>query len=412
VNVYYAQIPETDWILAIALPDKELTQELDSLMFKVLIVSLIGIAFIVVLILFYSRNIAAQTKRVNIIAEHLARGDFTYSIPVKTQDEFGRMAENLNDTNEMLKGMISKVSEHTLHVASTSEQLTTSAEQTGTVAENIAELIQEVAIGAETQLIGAQESARAMEELSIGIQRIAESSSTLWDASQGTADKALQGNEIIQHAVRSMNEVNQTVGQTSSIMEKLKSRSLDIGNIIDVISAISTQTNLLSLNAAIEAARAGEHGRGFAVVASEIRKLSEQTKHSTEQVREIIGEIQGQTAAAVESVVTGTKAVENGTMHVHQAGEAFDAILADIRSMVNQIQEVSAASEQMSAGSEEVAATVEELSRISTEASNSSQSVAAASEQQLASMQEISASAQSLNNMVQELQDLLEQFKV
>jgi methyl-accepting chemotaxis protein len=312
----------------------------------------------------------------------------------------------------MLSGMMAKVSEHALHVAATSEELTASADQTGTVAESIAGTIQEVAAGAETQLRGTRESARALEELTLGIQRVAESSAMLFEVSQTTSERALQGNDIVQKAVHDMNEANRTVSLTAEHMEQLRSRSADIGNIIDVIAGISMQTNLLSLNAGIEAARAGEHGRGFAVVASEIRKLSEQTKQSAEKVRELIEEMQVETAEAVTSVESGAKAVKNGTVLVEQAGDAFTSIVAAIRSMVDQIQEMTAVSEQMAAGSEEVSASVEELARISGEASNGAQSVAAASEEQLASMEEVAASAKSLSSMVQELQDLLGQCKV
>ncbi|BBH20396.1 methyl-accepting chemotaxis protein [Paenibacillus baekrokdamisoli] len=412
VHVYYSKLEQTDWILAVALPDQELNTKINALMLKILIVILIGIVLIVVVILLYTRNLTAHTTRVNTMAEYLAQGDFTYSIEVKSKDEFGRMTENLNRTSGILNKMLSKVSEHSLHVASTSEELAASADQTSTVAENIANTIQDVAIGAETQLRGTQESTKALEELAIGIQRISESSSTLYDASQNTSQQAQQGNGIIQQAVRDMNEANHSVSFTTSLMDQLRNRSVDIGNIINVISGISEQTNLLSLNAGIEAARAGEHGRGFAVVASEIRKLSEQTKHSAEKVREIIEEMQGETEAAAKSVESGSKAVYASTTLVEQAGEAFTGIVSEIQHIVSQIQEVSAVSEQMLASSQQISATMEELARISGGASDATQSVAAASEQQLASMQEVSASAKSLSSMVQEQQDLLVQFKI
>ncbi|GGF97813.1 methyl-accepting chemotaxis protein [Paenibacillus albidus] len=412
VHVYFSKLEQTDWIVAVALPDQELKEKINALLLQAAMFLIIGMALIVVVILLYTRNLTAHTTRVNSMAEHLAQGDFTYSIEVKTKDEFGKMAENLNDTSDLLNTMMAKVTEHSLHVASTSEELTASADQTSTVAEDIANTIQEVAIGAETQLVGTQESARSLEELAIGIQRISESSSSLYDASQNTSRQAEQGNEIIQQAVRDMNEANRSVLVTAVHMNQLRDRSVDIGNIINVISGISTQTNLLSLNAGIEAARAGEHGKGFAVVATEIRKLSEQTKLSAEKVREIIEEMQGETEAAVQSVEIGTKAVHSSTVLVEHAGEAFTGIVKEIQQIVNQIQEVSSVSEQMSAGSQQISATMEDLARISGEASDATQSVAAASEQQLASMEEVSASAKSLSSMVQELQNLLEQFKM
>ncbi|NGZ75591.1 methyl-accepting chemotaxis protein [Saccharibacillus alkalitolerans] len=412
VHVYFAKLEQTDWIVALALPDAELKEKINSMLLQALIFLLVGTVLIVAVILLYARNLTAHTARVNSMAEHLARGDFTYTIAVKTQDEFGKMAENLNGTSELLRKMMGKVTEHSLHVASTAEELTASADETKAAAEDISNTIQEVAAGAEQQLKGTRESATSLEELAAGIQRISESSSALHEASRHTSEQAAQGNEIIQQAVRDMGEANRAVSLTSEHMEQLRTRSIDIGNIIDVISGISTQTNLLSLNAGIEAARAGEHGRGFAVVAAEIGKLAEKTTDSAQKVREIIEEMQGDTRSAALSVENGTKAVYSSTALVEDAGKAFTGIVEEIRQIVHQILEVSTVSEQMSAGSQQISATMEELARISGDASDATQNVAAANEQQQAAMEEVSFSAKSLSTMVQELQELLEQFKI
>ncbi|WP_172252685.1 methyl-accepting chemotaxis protein [Saccharibacillus deserti] len=412
VHVYFSKLDQTDWIVALALPEHELKEKIDALLLQTLLFVAIGLVLVVGVILLYTRNLTAHTARVNSMAEHLAQGDFTYSIPVTTQDEFGKMAENLNGTSEMLNKMMATVTEHSLHVASTAEELTAGADETNTAAEDIAHTIQEVAAGAEKQLTGTRESAISLEELAAGIQRISESSSTLYESSQHTSRQAAQGNEIIQQAVRDMNEANRSVSVTSTHMIQLHSRSIDIGNIINVISGISTQTNLLSLNAGIEAARAGEHGKGFAVVASEIGNLAEKTKDSAQKVREIIEEMQVETESAVKSVETGTQAVFSGTALVEDAGRAFTGIVSEIQQIVTQILEITTVSEQMSAGSQQISATMEDLARISGQASDATQNVAAASEQQQAAMEEVSYSAKSLSSMVQELQNLLDQFKI
>ncbi|REE91539.1 methyl-accepting chemotaxis protein [Paenibacillus taihuensis] len=251
-----------------------------------------------------------------------------------------------------------------------------------------------------------------MEELSSGIQKVAESCTNAWDVSQQTSNKAEHGNEVIQQAVSEMAEVNQVVLETVEVVEKLSQRTSEIGRIITIIQEISNQTNLLSLNAAIEAARAGEHGRGFSVVSQEIRKLAEHSRTSADEIHSLIKEILDLTGMAVRSMQAGSETVHKGTTYVNLAGENFVSILNDIQSMVVQIQDISSSTEQMSAGSEEVTATVEQFSSIAEEASGNSQNVAAASQQQQASMIEIAASAQQLSETMQELQQLTSQFKV
>jgi methyl-accepting chemotaxis protein len=412
VSMFYQEVPGAQWILATAIPNKELMAPVNSITTKLILIGIAGIVLIVGLIFLYSRNITQHIGRINLMSGHLSKGDFTHTIPVTTRDEFGQMAGNFNDTAVLLREMLAQVSEHAKQVADTSEQLSANAGQTSKVVETIAETVQDMAAGAETQVRGAEESARAMEELAIGIQRIAESSSAVSETTLKTADKTMQGNEIIQNAVRDMDHANKTVSETAALIGKLNESSEQIGKIIAVISGISTQTNLLALNANIEAARAGEHGRGFAVVAGEIRKLAEQTSQSADQIRALIEETQRFTSEAVRSMELGTAAVGRGTEHVRNAGEAFDAILADIRSVVDQFHDVTASSEEMSASSQQVTATVEELSRIAVDTSGYTQKVSGASEEQLAAMEEISASAASLSVMMQELQELTAKFKV
>nr|WP_251375749.1 methyl-accepting chemotaxis protein [Paenibacillus sp. YPG26] len=411
-HVYYAKLAQTDWILAMVLPDKELSSKVNALMVKVIVTSLVGIVLVIALIVLFTNHLANLTKRVNKMAERMSQGDFTYSLKVQSKDEFGQMAASLNETSRTLSGMIREVRDHAMHVASTSEQLAASADQTSKTSEEITLTIQQVASGAEAQQRGTQENARALEELAAGIQRIAESSSTLHETTLSTSEKAQLGNQTVQMAVQEMNEVNHMFTGTASIMQQLSDRSEEIGDIINVITEISSKTNLLSFNASIEAARAGEHGKGFAVVAAEIRSLAEQSKKSADQVREIILKIQSETAAAAASVQSGVHTVQAGTVRVEEAGHAFTGIYTEIQQNVLNLQEVSAVAEQMSASSEQISATVENLAYIAGEASDGSQNVAAASEEQLASMEEVAASAQFLGTMMQELQDLLSKFKV
>ncbi|AWB44487.1 hypothetical protein DCC85_09780 [Paenibacillus sp. CAA11] len=411
-HVYYAKLTQANWVLAMVLPDQEVNSKVNGLMIKVAVISVVGIAIVVLLIVLFTHYLAKMIKRVNHMTERLAEGDFTYQIEVNSMDEFGAMTASLNQTSRNLNDMITEVTGHALHVAATSQQLAASADQTSKTAEEIALTIQEVALGAAAQQQGTEENASTMEELAAGIQRIAESSSALHETTLVTSSRAQEGNDTLQQAVHEMNEVDQMFATTASLMQKLITRSEEIGNIINVIGSISAQTNLLSLNASIEAARAGEHGKGFAVVAAEIRQLAEQTKQSAQQVKEIVEKIQQDTSAAATSVQNGAGTVKLGTQQVERAGLTFTNIYNEIQQNVLHIQEVSAVAEQMSASAGQINATVQEMSRIAEEASDGSQNVAAASEQQLASMEEVASSSQALGAMMLELQELLTKFKI
>jgi methyl-accepting chemotaxis protein len=209
-----------------------------------------------------------------------------------------------------------------------------------------------------------------------------------------------------------MSSISNTVNDLAKVIKGLGDRSQEIGQIVEVITGIAQQTNLLALNAAIEAARAGEHGRGFAVVADEVRKLAEQSAESAQQITNLIGTIQADTSTAVNVMDSTIQEVSSGIGVVNTAGEAFNRIENLINTVAKQIQEVSAASQQMSVGAMQVVKAIDEISDVSEKTAAGTQNVSAAAQEQLASMEEISASSSSLSKMATELQTLVSRFKV
>ncbi|WP_158299593.1 methyl-accepting chemotaxis protein [Paenibacillus antri] len=411
-HLYYTAIPSTQWKLGVVIPDRELSEPASRLLKTILAIGAAGVLLLAVVIYLYTRSIALRIGRFNRLSDAMAQGDFTRRIEADTADEFGAMAANFNGTLTDVGRTLRVVTERAAQVTETSRQLRAGAEETNQAAQSVTLVIQDIAGGADRQVQGADESARALEEMSVGIQRIAESSSIASETTNDVSQRAQAGNDLMRRAEEQMQVILRSVDESQVAIRRLADRSKEIQQIVEAITEISAQTNLLALNASIEAARAGEHGRGFAVVAGEVKKLAEQTSRSTMQIADLIGMIQSETVAAVRLMDAGAAEAGAGSAIVGEAGTAFESILASIREVAAQVEDVSASAEQMSAGSQQVTASVAELAEIAKLASDNTQHAASSSEEQLAAMEQITASAMELSEMMQELQTMISRFKV
>ncbi|UJF33479.1 methyl-accepting chemotaxis protein [Paenibacillus hexagrammi] len=407
---YYAP---WDWVIGIGAYYEEFNKPLQQL--KVTVISICLASVLVGMLTFYLliRRRMKLIHHMYEITSSIAAGDLRVpEMKQLTKDEIGQVAASVNLMASNLRDLIGRSGQMGAGILKLAESLSASSEQSVRASDQIASSIVKVAEGAQQQLRSSAESSRSMSEMSSGVQRIAESTTQVTELSIQTAGAASQGDESIQQAIRQIMHINEMVRASSVTIRRLGDRSREIGEISGMISEISNQTNLLSLNAAIEAARAGEHGRGFAVVASEVRKLADQTTRSAAQISELIQLIQQDTEQSVEVMHGVAQEVVQGIDVVTLAGQTFGGIVRSSQMVADEMQDVSAAVEQMSAGSEQVASSLQEMTGVSEGNASHSQSVAAASEEQLATMSEISQAADSLKRMIQGLEEQLSRFQV
>ncbi|MCH1627972.1 methyl-accepting chemotaxis protein [Ferdinandcohnia quinoae] len=344
--------------------------------------------------------------------QKVSEGDLTQTITIKNDDEIGQLGGSFNKMIASLRELIHHVGDKSGLLASSSEQLSASSEQNSKATEQVANAIQQVAVGTEQQTGMVKQTTEVVKEVAASIQHIKTNSQNVAQTSSEATGVAASGEQAIQLSIQQMNQINESVTDLGHVVNSLGERSTEISQIVDVISDIAAQTNLLALNAAIEAARAGEHGKGFAVVADEVRKLAEQSSQSTESIRQLISSIQLDTNHAVESMDRGRSETEKGIEIVNDAGTSFAKIQQFVANVASQIQEVSASIEQMAQGIEQVVDIVSEIDEIAVRTTSDTQDVSAATEEQTASMQEIAASAASLSIMAEELQEAVKTFKL
>ncbi|WP_307562643.1 methyl-accepting chemotaxis protein [Paenibacillus sp. V4I7] len=385
-----------------------------SQLVKTLIISSVAVVVIGLFLAFtLERMITRPITRAVGFLRRVANGDLTSRLDGKmSKDETGQLIDACNNMVGQLRSLLHEAAVNADSVQQSGGQLGNHTRLTIQATSEIALSIDVVAAGNAAQDQGASESARAMEEMAVGIQRMAESSSTVAAASLDAREDAKRGHATIADSIQQMNRIEQSVETSTQIIDRVGGRSQEIHHIVDVITGIASQTNLLALNASIEAARAGENGRGFAVVAAEVRKLAEQAIQSTSQINDIIKGIKEDALASMTSMQEVKDEVKHGVQLIIQSGDMFGGILQAIANISEQVQDLSSATEEMSAGTQEVSASIAEMAHLAKQSSQQSQTIVSHTKEQLYAMEAIDKSVISLSETAEALQSVVGRFKV
>ncbi len=388
------------------------TQKASEVQLLLVLVSLFVAAIAIGISIYISRGISMPAKLVAQAASEITLGNLAVDdIKIQSSDELGQLAVSFNQMKSNLRLVIERVAHAADQVMTSSQQLTASASHSTQAAGQIAVSISDMAQGAQMQLTTFTETTVAVQQMSVGIQQIANNATIVAGKSSQASETAIKGGESIEKAINQMAQIEKTVNTSAQVITKLGEQSKEIGQIVSTISGIAGQTNLLALNAAIEAARAGEQGRGFAVVAEEVRKLAEQSQEAAKKIAQLIGEIQGDTTEAVIAMTKGTNEVKIGADVVDVAGKSFQEIAQLILEVSTQIKDISSAIQQIADGSQVIVLSVKEIDALSKKTSEETQTVSAATQEQSASMEEIASSSQILGEMAQNLQEVVNKFR-
>lgn len=409
------RLPGQTWALAVVCPANEMDLAAVRLLRILIGVSVVSILVGFVLLYWVSRQLVGPLLASVNILNGLATGDFRQKIgqnEIKRSDEAGMQARAIDKLISNLRALFSVVQQKSELVSAASEQLSASAEQSAQATNQVAESISGVAEGVVQQAGTINHAAKTIEQMAENVQQVTINANSVTAISEQASNAAQKGGDAINAAISQMNNIEKTVETSAAVVSKLGERSKEIGQIVNTISGIAGQTNLLALNAAIEAARAGEQGRGFAVVADEVRKLAEQSQEAAKQIASLIHEIQGDTDQAIVAMNEGTKEVKIGTTVVGSAGSSFKDILELNDRVSLQVKEISSAIQQLATRSREIVAAISQIEQVSQSFAGQTETVSAATEEQAASMEQIGASSQDLAKLAEDLLLAVNKFKM
>lgn len=294
INVNYATIDLTGWKLLLQLPDKELVTPINRIITVMIVVALIALVATILSVVLIVNNISKSISRVNDFAGSLADGDFSVEhIKVTSEDELGRMSNSLNNMYDSNKGVIQKISDHSVEIGKNSEVLKSSSKTLEEKFEQISEFMKEINSSMLSTSAATQEVNASSEEVLSNVNLLAQEAGQSLKMADEIRNRAEIVNQNSQKSFESANTLSKRFEQ--SLEESIANSKVveNIGQLADVISEIAEQINLLSLNASIEAARAGEAGKGFAVVAAEIGSLANNTAETVAQIQNTISDVRG-----------------------------------------------------------------------------------------------------------------------
>lgn len=378
-----------------------------------------GVTVIIIVffgIFFSSTIIGGQMEQIKDIADNMkkiASGNLrTPDLRIRTRDEFGALANSVNDMKINLKNLLTKIADCSERIISSGKKLTDSTERANESINTVAGSMDVLTQGTFEQ----EQTIKALEEkfkeMTDKMDGLSETALQMQQVADDSSSSANAGKTKVDISIEMMKNIEKQVGSSAKVIGELGKRSDEIGQIVETISGIADQTNLLALNAAIEAARAGEHGKGFAVVADEVRKLAEQSGSAATTIGKRIALIQADTESAVAAIEQGTRSVAEGTQSVAETGEAFVGIMSQSAKLTTNVEKTLGDIGAVFMSNEEIFSAITKVREIAEKSNENANEVSSATKEQTATMKAVDSARKVLLDLADEMQGEVARFKL
>ena len=363
-------------------------------------------------VLFISRAIINPINNLVTILERAKTGDITVRSEYKSKSELGKLTNSYNETIDSIVTILKETKQTSSEVDAISNELSQSVDETTKSIEHVVNAIQEIATSSEQTKSSIEKNAVVLSKVKTDIHGIEDLLGKVEQLAEMNYTHSQTGSLVVNENVAQMQSIKNSVQVSNERVTNLVNKTSQINEVLNTISNISAQTNLLALNAAIEAARAGEHGKGFAVVADEVRKLAEQSLESTKSIEHIIQEITLEVEETVQVMKTVNDETHEGLTRSEITAEKFNEIMNVTLEVAPKMKDVTDALKEIVKEFNVVDTGSNEILEMAKQNVEASEIVMASAEQQAATMEELNSSTNSLASKANDLSQSIQYFKI
>lgn len=408
----YSPISTTGASVACLVPESVMLNQAYEIRNITIGISIAAIIIAFIIARFLALSMHRAIRHIVAVLEKAANGDLTGRVSMRRKDEFGILGHSINSMISHMKILLNQVNQTSSLVESSSDDVAQTSKLLVTSSDEICKAIADIETGASAQAGEAEKCLQQMAGLSEKFNILSSNTSAIETISHDTKSYVTQGIDIIDK-LNSRSKDTQEI--TNAIIEgitKLNDESKTIEGIVDVISSISDQTSLLSLNASIEAARAGDSGKGFAVVADEIRKLADESMHAVGGISDIITRINHQTELTAETAKQAGQIVGSQQEALETTVKLFHSINQHVEDLTSNLDNISRGIDQMSAAKDQTLSAIQSISDVSDQSASATTEVSATILDQLEAVKHLNDNADTLNHNSKDLLEAVSQFKL
>lgn len=404
------------FILVVSADDNDVLKDSASLIVKVTAISLlIGMAAIVVVFIFIRKIVAPLSYATNAV-EELAALDFR----VKNERQERRFAGLKDEVGNIMRAVLKLRGELTAVVTNLKNQSGNLFEQSASLSKSASDTmnnmkdtdraVDEMANGATMLAQETQSASENVIEIGNMIDKVNDNTEELAKDADNMKELGENAENILRQLIAGQKEMVTHIGVVNDKTHEANKAAGKISEVVNLITEIASQTNLLSLNASIEAARAGEAGRGFAVVAENIKQLAEQTTSSVADIQDIIHDLEQKSDETVEKTEAVNNIVNKQSEDMKQTADILNQVITGITGLIDKIDSIAVSVENMDKSKENVVDVIGNLSSVSQENAASTEETSASTTMAMETVKKIADEAVKLKDIAQELEDRMKQF--